>query len=185
MPQEGEQGGQGGQAGKGEKGRGAGKGESGEGDRRCTSAGQRQEPAPTTDRIPKKKKRTGVAHSSASESDSAKSDSAKDQREASDEDDTEEEDQSDLASGDAFMQSEQLWARQCHEHVQLPPARASSQGPGSMLRMHRANGGRPSRSSRPRRGSRPRRRRSNMLVMPRGRRSKGATSSWNRKSSKR
>ena len=47
-----------------------------------------QKPAPKTDRIPKKKKRTGVALSSADESDSSKSDSAKDQREASDEDDT-------------------------------------------------------------------------------------------------
>ena len=55
---------------------------------------------PATDPIPKKKKRTGVAHSSADESDSSKADSAKDQPEASDEDDTEE-DMSDLASGDA------------------------------------------------------------------------------------
>ena len=59
-----------------------------------------QKPAPTTDRIPKKKKRNGVALSSASDSDSAKSNSAEDQREASDEDDTEVEDQTDLASGD-------------------------------------------------------------------------------------
>ena len=58
-----------------------------------------QKPAPTTDRIPKKKKRNGVALSSASESDSAKSNSAEDQRDE-DEDDTEVEDQTDLASGD-------------------------------------------------------------------------------------
>ena len=58
-----------------------------------------QEPAPTADRIPKKKKRNGVEFSS-SDSDSAKSNSAED-REDDDGSDTEVEDLSDLAAGDA------------------------------------------------------------------------------------
>ena len=64
------------------------------------SQANRDSRKPATDRIPKRKKPTGVAYSSADESDSSKPDSAKDQPEASDEDDTEE-DMSDLASGDA------------------------------------------------------------------------------------
>jgi hypothetical protein len=58
-----------------------------------------QEPAPTADRIPKKKTRNGVEFSS-SDSDSAKSNSAED-REDDDGSDTEVEDLSDLAAGDA------------------------------------------------------------------------------------
>ena len=50
-----------------------------------------QEPAPTADRIPKKKKRNGAE---------AKSNSAEDQRDEDDDADTEVEDQSDLAAGD-------------------------------------------------------------------------------------
>ena len=71
------------------------------------------------------------------------------------------------------MQSEQLWARQWIEQASTAPG--TSKQPGTRqptVSMHRANGGRPSRSSWPRRGIRPRRRRSNKLVMPRGRRSK-------------
>ena len=59
-----------------------------------------QEPAPTADRIPKKKKRNGVEAFSASDSDSAKSNSAED-REDDDGSETEVEDLSDLAAGDA------------------------------------------------------------------------------------
>ena len=58
-----------------------------------------EEPAPTAERIPKKKKRNGVEFSS-SDSDSAKSNSAED-REDDDGSDTEVEDLSDLAAGDA------------------------------------------------------------------------------------
>ena len=57
------------------------------------------EPAPTAERIPKKKKRNSVEFSS-SDSDSAKSNSAED-REDDDGSDTEVEDLSDLAAGDA------------------------------------------------------------------------------------